>query len=106
MEKQNQEYILRIEDLRKHFPISKRGVISSKKIGDIKALDGVNLVIKKGEIIGIVGESGSGKTGNVKCQPVMPLSRWQRLRHAACKSWICRGAIRPIDACCHLEIAP
>ncbi|MHA2364057.1 MAG: ABC transporter ATP-binding protein [Candidatus Hodarchaeales archaeon] len=62
METNYQNLLLEIEELRKHFPISQKGIVSNKKIGDIKALDGVNLKVKRGEILGIVGESGSGKT--------------------------------------------
>ncbi|MCB1197045.1 MAG: ABC transporter ATP-binding protein [Deltaproteobacteria bacterium] len=54
--------LLKVENLRTHF---------KTEGGIVKAVDGVNLDIQKGEIIGIVGESGSGKS--VTCLSVMKL---------------------------------
>jgi oligopeptide transport system ATP-binding protein len=53
--------LLRIEGVKKHFPIT-RGVIFQKKIGQVHAVDGVDLDVYPGETLGLVGETGCGKS--------------------------------------------
>ena len=52
--------LLKIEDLKVHFPIRKG--LFARTAGFVYAVDGVSLTLKKGETLGIVGESGCGKT--------------------------------------------
>jgi oligopeptide/dipeptide ABC transporter ATP-binding protein len=54
------ETLLELTEVKKHFPI-KSGLLQ-KTVGHIKAVDGINLRVKKGETLGIVGESGCGKS--------------------------------------------
>ena len=52
--------LIEVRNLKKHFPI-KSGMFSSAK-SYVRAVDGVDFSIRKGEVFGIVGESGCGKT--------------------------------------------
>ena len=52
---------LEIKGLEKHFPV-KKGILFKKQVDTVKAVDGINLEIEKGEILGLVGESGCGKS--------------------------------------------
>lgn len=55
------EPIVKIENLKKYFPVRSDAILSTSKSW-VKAVDGVDLEIQPGEIIGLVGESGCGKT--------------------------------------------
>src|SRR5690349_18121226 len=54
------EPLLAVDDLKVWFPIT--GGVLRRRVGWVYAVDGVSLVIHKGETLGLVGESGSGKT--------------------------------------------
>jgi peptide/nickel transport system ATP-binding protein len=54
------DVLVEVQDLKKHFPI-KRGFIA-RQVATVKAVDGVNFFVRKGETLGLVGESGCGKT--------------------------------------------
>jgi oligopeptide transport system ATP-binding protein len=55
------ESILSVRNLKMHFPITK-GVIIQRQVGSIKAVDGLNFDLYRGETLGLVGESGCGKS--------------------------------------------
>jgi oligopeptide transport system ATP-binding protein len=58
--------LLQVRGLRMHFPVTE-GMIARRHIGDVKAVDGVDLSIGRGETLGLVGESGCGKTTMGRC---------------------------------------
>jgi oligopeptide transport system ATP-binding protein len=54
------DVLLRVENLKMHFPVL-RGVFQ-RKVGEIKAVDGISFDVVRGETLGLVGESGCGKS--------------------------------------------
>ena len=59
------EHLLEVRDLIKYYPVT-AGVLR-RKVGDVKAVDGVSFAIEPGETLGLVGESGCGKTTTGRC---------------------------------------
>ena len=57
----SQHALLEVRDVRVHFPITK-GLLLRRVIGEVRAVDGVDLEVRRGQSVGLVGESGSGKT--------------------------------------------
>jgi oligopeptide transport system ATP-binding protein len=55
------ETLLSVRDLTKHFPVE-RGVVFTKRVGTVRAVDGVSFDLAEGETLSLVGESGCGKS--------------------------------------------
>ncbi len=59
------ENLVEVRDLVKHFPIT-QGIVFQKKVGAVRAVDGISFDVRKGETLGIVGETGCGKSTTAK----------------------------------------
>jgi len=57
----NTQPLVQVVNLTKHFPVMS-GMIIQRKIGAVRAVDGITFNIERGETLGLVGESGCGKT--------------------------------------------
>ncbi|MBM3960184.1 MAG: ABC transporter ATP-binding protein [SAR202 cluster bacterium] len=64
--------LLEVKNLKVHFPVT-RGFVIQRKVGTVKAVDGISFTVRPGETLGLVGESGSGKTTTGRA--VMMLNR-------------------------------
>ena len=58
--------LLEVRGLRMHFAVTE-GVLRRRSIGEVKAVDGIDFTIGRGETLGLVGESGCGKTTTGRC---------------------------------------
>src|SRR5690242_14359420 len=58
--------LLEVRGLRMHFPVTE-GIVINHKVGDVKAVDGIDFSVRRGETLGLVGESGCGKTTTGRC---------------------------------------
>ncbi|MCB0926421.1 MAG: ABC transporter ATP-binding protein [Mycolicibacterium insubricum] len=57
--------VVEVRDLVKTYPLTK-GAILRRKVGELRAVDGVGFTLRRGRTLGIVGESGSGKSTTLR----------------------------------------
>jgi oligopeptide/dipeptide ABC transporter ATP-binding protein len=69
---QQSDALVDIRGMKVHFPI--RGGLMGRAVASVKAVDGVDLQVKRGEVLGLVGESGCGKStlGRAVLQLIKP----------------------------------
>ncbi len=60
------EVLVDVRNLKMYFPITE-GVMITRVVAEVKAVDGISFHINKGETLGLVGESGCGKTTIGRC---------------------------------------
>ena len=53
--------LIKLTGVKKYFPIT-RGIVFQKKVGNVHAVDGIDLEVYPGETLGLVGETGCGKS--------------------------------------------
>ena len=58
--------LLEVKGLRMHFPVTE-GMVRRRQVGEVKAVDGIDFAINRGDTLGLVGESGCGKTTTGRC---------------------------------------
>jgi len=89
------DVLVRVDKLVKHFPVRGGGLIR-RTVGQVQAVDGVSLVIRRGQTLGLVGETGCGKSTLARCiAGLIPVTSGTVTFEGRNITNLSRGAMRP-----------
>ncbi len=86
------DVLVRVEDLAKRFPVPSDRLFGRAR-AEVRAVDGVNLEIRRGETVGLVGETGCGKSTLARCITRLHDLTAGQVTSTATTSPGCRGAV-------------
>jgi len=94
--------LLRLAGLEVHFPVRGTGALFGRNRAVVRAVDGIDLEIRRGEVLALVGESGSGKTttGRVVVKLTRPTGGSMELEGADVTAVWAGGRSRRIGGAC------
>jgi oligopeptide/dipeptide ABC transporter ATP-binding protein len=89
------DVLVQVHDLVKYFPVRGAGLIS-RTVGQVQAVDGVSLTLRRGQTLGLVGETGCGKSTLARCiAGLIPVTSGQVIFDGHDITRLSRRAMRP-----------